>query len=201
MMTLIFVPVSLFFLQTERVFKAMGFDGSASHHSQLYLTAYLPGIYFLALFDSNRRFLNAVGHQNGPMLIQAVATGMHIIWCYIFVDYLDLGARGAGIASSISFFTLMICLYKYTELKLESYIKEKAWFSPFQADSKADCFDKKGLIDYFKHAVPSTCMLCMESWAFHIMTLLSALISVKATAVQVISLNIGALFYMPTLGL
>ena len=112
-----------------------------------------------------------------------------------------MGARGAGIASSISFYTLMMGLYVYTDIKLDAAVKEKAWFGPFNHDSKADCFDKKGLIDYFKHGIPSTCMLCMESWAFHIMTLFSALISVKATAVQVISLNIGALFYMPTLGL
>jgi Na+-driven multidrug efflux pump len=126
---------------------------------------------------------------------------MHVLWCYIFVDYLDMGARGAGTASSISFFTLMVTLYKYTDKKLDKEVRDKAWFSPFNPASKADCFDKKGLIDYFKQGVPSTCMQCMESWAFHLMTLLSALISVKATAVQVISLNIGALFYMPTLGL
>jgi Na+-driven multidrug efflux pump len=94
-----------------------------------------------------------------------------------------MGARGAGIASSISFFTLMITLYKYTDLKLDPKTKDKAWFTPFNPASKADCFDKKGLIDYFKQGIPSTCMLCMESWAFHLMTLLSALISVKATAV------------------
>jgi Na+-driven multidrug efflux pump len=112
-----------------------------------------------------------------------------------------MGATGAGIASSISFFTLMISLYFYTDLKLDPETKNLSWFTFFNPSYKADCFDKKGLLDYFRQGIPSTCMLCMESWAFHLMTLLSALISVKATAVQVISLNIGALFYMPTLGL
>ena len=68
-MTCLFVPISIFILQTETVFNWMGFDPSASHHSQDYLVAILPGIYFLALFDSNRKFLNALGHQNGPMVI------------------------------------------------------------------------------------------------------------------------------------
>jgi Na+-driven multidrug efflux pump len=112
-----------------------------------------------------------------------------------------MGARGAGIATSISNFTLMIGLHYYTERYFDKEIKELAWFYPFDFNHKSDCFDRKGLKDYFLAGIPSTGMLCMESWAFHFMTLFSALISVKATAVQVISLNIGALFYMPTLGL
>jgi hypothetical protein len=69
-----------------------------------------------------------------------------------------MGARGAGIASSISFFTLMVFLYEYTDQKLEKEFKDKAWFSPFNPDTKADCFDTKGLLDYFKQGIPSTCM-------------------------------------------
>jgi len=77
-----------------------------------------------------------------------------------------MGARGAGLASTISFFTLMAGMYKYTDLRVDQNIREKAWFSPFKPDSKTECFDRKGLIDYFKNGIPSTLMLCMETWAF-----------------------------------
>lgn len=76
----------------------------------------------------------------------------------------------------------MIALHVYTEKSLTKEIKEKAWFSPFRPDVKSECFDKKGLIDYFKLGIPSTGMLCLEWWAFEIMTLLAAYISLKATA-------------------
>ena len=66
---------------------------------------------------------------------------------------------------------------------------------------KNECFDKKGLIDYFKQGIPSTGMLCLEWWAFEIMTVFAACISLTATATQVIMMNIGALFFMPSLGL
>jgi hypothetical protein len=79
--------------------------------------------------------------------------------------------------------------------------KEKAWFHPFRADVKSESFDKKGLIDYFKLGIPSTGMLCLEWWAFEIMTLFAAYISLTATASQVIVLNVAALFFMPILGL
>jgi MATE family multidrug resistance protein len=66
---------------------------------------------------------------------------------------------------------------------------------------KSECFEIKGLIQYFKLGIPSTGMLCLEWWAFEIMTLLAAYISLTATAVQVIMMNMAALIFMPILGL
>jgi hypothetical protein len=48
---------------------------------------------------------------------------------------------------------------------------------------KKECFEIKGLINYFKLGIPSTGMLCLEWWAFEIMALLAVYISLKATAV------------------
>jgi Na+-driven multidrug efflux pump len=57
------------------------------------------------------------------MIIQGTVTLLHIPWLYIFVDYLDMGARGAGLASTISFFTLMAGMYKYTDLRVDQNIR------------------------------------------------------------------------------
>jgi MATE family multidrug resistance protein len=56
-------------------------------------------------------------------------------------------------------------------------------------------------VNYFKLGIPSTGMLCLEWWAFEIMTLFAAYISMNATAVQVIIINIAGLIFMPFLGL
>ena len=76
-----------------------------------------------------------------------------------------------------------------------------AWFIPFRADVKSECFDKNGLIDYFKEGIPSIGMLSLEWWAYEIMTVFAAYISLKATAAQVILINLASLFFMPVLGL
>jgi MATE family multidrug resistance protein len=44
-------------------------------------------------------------------------------------------------------------------------------------------------------------MLCLEWWAYEIMTVFAAYISLKATAAQVILINLASLFFMPVLGL
>ncbi len=44
-------------------------------------------------------------------------------------------------------------------------------------------------------------MLCLELWAFEVMAIFSAFISLTATACQVITLNTAALFFMVVIGL
>jgi Na+-driven multidrug efflux pump len=84
------------------------------------------------------------------MLIQVVATAFHFVWCYLLVDFYELGATGAGIATTFTHFLTLIALYIYTTLTLKPELRLIAWFHPFKDSSKRDCFDKKGLIDFFK---------------------------------------------------
>ena len=60
--SIIFVPLSLFLLQTERIFNFLGFDRSASHYAQLYINLMIPGLYFMGILDSNTHYLNNLGY-------------------------------------------------------------------------------------------------------------------------------------------
>jgi Na+-driven multidrug efflux pump len=44
-------------------------------------------------------------------------------------------------------------------------------------------------------------MFCLEWWSFELLTLYSAYISMRATAVNVIILNIAIISFMPALGM
>ena len=116
------------------------------------------------------------------MIIQLVITCFHAVWCYILTIHFELGAKGTGIATTVTHFFTMVALHVYTEKALKKEEIKLAWFSPFRLDVRSECFDKKGLINYFKQGIPSTGMLCLEWWAFEIMTLFAAFISLKATA-------------------
>lgn len=98
------------------------------------------------------------------------------------VDLFDYGASGVGIATTITHFITMIGMYVYTSMTLTAELKLKSWFHPFMPEVKSACFDRAGLIDFFKRGIPSTGMLCLEWWAFEIMIFFSAFISLKATA-------------------
>ena len=65
-------------------------------------------------------------------------------------------------ATSFTHFCAVIALHIYANRCMSSVHKSKAWFSPFKPEEKADCFDKRGLIEFFKKGIPSTGMYCME---------------------------------------
>jgi Na+-driven multidrug efflux pump len=79
----------------------------------------IPGLYFLGLQDSNRKLLNNIGYQNGPMYIQLATTVLHFVWCYLLVDVMELGATGAGFATTFTHFLTMAGIYIYTEMRLD----------------------------------------------------------------------------------
>ena len=114
-MALIYVPMCILMLNVEFLFNLVGFDKQASYYSQMYLTPILPGLFFNALADSNRRFLNTLGYQNGPMIIQLIATILHTGWCYYLTIKLEMSAQGTGIATTITYFTIAVGIHFYTE--------------------------------------------------------------------------------------
>jgi MATE family multidrug resistance protein len=90
----------------------------------------------------------------------------------------------------------MIGCHIYTTYFTDERLRREAWFFPTAASFKID-----GLIQFMKLGLPSIGMLCLEWWSFELMTLYSAFISMKATAVQIIILNTAVITFMPAVGL
>lgn len=98
---------------------------------------------------------------------------------------------GIGYASTISNITVYVSLLIYT-----SFIPEisEAIFLP----------DKKifrGIGQYLSLGVPSAMMLCLEWWAYEVMTLMAGYIGVKEQAAQIVLMNMVAFMFMFALGL
>ena len=73
------------------------------------------------------------------MGIQLLTTPLHLVWCWLFVTYLNYGVIGCAIATNITFYLNFLLITVYVSL-YEKDISE-AWFWP-----NKDCFI--GLIDY-----------------------------------------------------
>jgi Na+-driven multidrug efflux pump len=65
------------------------------------------------LYDSDRRFLNAMGYQNGPMMIIIVTTSLHVLWCYFLIHVFGMGQQGIGMATTFTHFSSVIALHFY----------------------------------------------------------------------------------------
>ncbi len=82
--TFVFVISSLLLLNAKTVFTLMNLDPEAVAYSQRYINYIFPNIWLFGQFDAIRRHLACFKMTYVPMIIMAVTTPLHILWCYIF---------------------------------------------------------------------------------------------------------------------
>jgi len=128
----------------------------------------LPGVFFLSLADGNKRMLNCMGWQRGPMILQLIVSISHIGLCYVLTILSGLGVYGPALSSTLSNLCLLIMMTIYTQRITDPRVKQ-AWFPP-----TADSISLRGLVDFMKVGLPSVIMICFEWWAFEIMAILAA---------------------------
>ena len=99
-----------------------------------------------------------------------VGTLLHGVWCYLYIEYLNYGVIGGGMATA----TTNILIYATITLHSNCIPRiQKALFWP-----TADSFTEWR--EYLSISLPATVMICAEWWAFEILIILAGYISVEA---------------------
>ena len=146
LMTLMFIPITIVLMNSERILVAAYQDPEVAKFAQLYVITNLPGIYLIGLSDCQRRFLNNFGKNNISFYAGFSAMVLHSFWSYIFVIKLDLEIIGTGLANVTTQITIFMMLYWFT--KREDQIQEAV----FMPDKRV--LSKQGTWDYVKLGVP-----------------------------------------------
>jgi len=76
-----------------------------------YLRIYLAGIMFTVIYNSGAGILRAVGDSGTPFRILCAACAVNIVLDVLLVKFLSLGVAGAGLATVISQFLSVACVY------------------------------------------------------------------------------------------
>lgn len=152
---------------------------------------YLPGLYFVGLIDAERRFLNCLQLSDIPFKIQVVGNIIHGLLCYLFIVELQLGIRGAGIATSIANALIFLGMLTYSitnqDIKTAIFFPNKRSFM--------------GLKTYMSLALPAAFMLCFDFWAFDLITVISGLIDKESQAAQVFLANMNDALFCLAIGI
>jgi len=143
------------------------------------------------MFDLNKRWLNCMKITWVPMLAQALGTLIHIGWCHLFTVKLEMGVTGLGIATAITYFTMLIIIS--INAYCITHIREAIFFPTVES------FRDWG--EYFHLSVPATVMICAEWWSFEILVILSGILGVVEQGSQVITFNVCAQMFMVPLGM
>ena len=101
---IIFIQMTIAMLFTEAVLFKIGMDPEACYYAGIFTNTVIPGFFFLSQFDALRGYLNTMNKSSVIMISTIIAALLHLLWCFIFIRVLDLGVRGASIATTITYF-------------------------------------------------------------------------------------------------
>ncbi|ELR62573.1 Multidrug and toxin extrusion protein 2 [Bos mutus] len=110
---------------------------------------------------------------------------------YILVSVLGQGVRGSAFANTVSQFSQAVFLLFYIVLKK---LHLETW-----AGWSWECLQDWG--PFFRLAVPSMLMLCIEWWAYEIGSFLVGLLSVLDLSAQAVIYEVATVIYMIPMGL
>ncbi|XP_047074014.1 protein DETOXIFICATION 16-like [Lolium rigidum] len=192
-LTLVSVPVAVLWFYTGSVLLLVGQDEDIAMEAGTYARWMIPALFAYGLLQCHVRFLQT---QNIvlPVMLSAAPTALfHLPVCWLLVHGLGLGSKGAALSNAISFWINVVILAVYVRV---SRTCNKTW-TGFSVEAFHD------LLSFFRLAVPSALMVCLEWWSYEALVLLSGLLPNPEleTSVLSITLNTATLVFMIPSGL
>lgn len=193
LLTLVSIPLAAVWYYTGEILLLVGQDKDIAVEAGTYARWMIPELFAYGLLQCHARFLQT---QNIvlPVMLSAAATALcHLAVCWLLVFALGLGSKGAAIGNAISYWINVAILAVY--VRVSSSCK-KTW-TGFSMEAFHDP------LSFFKLAVPSALMVCLEWWSFELLVLLSGFLPNPRleTSVLSITLNTSNCVFMIPFGL
>ncbi|KAF9592456.1 hypothetical protein IFM89_014946 [Coptis chinensis] len=190
---LVSIPLAFVWANTGYILAAVGQDPDIAAEAGQYARFMIPIIFAYSILQCHIRFLQA---QNNvfPMMISAgITTLLHLPICWILIFKCGLGIKGAALANVTSYWVNAIMLVLYVNFSPSC---KNTW----TGFSRAAFHD---VLHFFRLAVPSAVMMCLELWSFELMVLISGFLpnAKLETSVLSISVNTCAIIYTIPAGL
>ncbi|KAM4097244.1 hypothetical protein ACJW30_08G166500 [Castanea mollissima] len=163
---LVCLPQSLICIYMEKLLRFIGQDPLIFHEAGKFTTMLVPALFPHATLQPLVRYF-LTQSLIMPMLISSFATlCFHIPLCWALVFKSGMENLGAALALSIS--------YWFNVILLALYMKYSPACAKTQAPISMELFD--GIGEFFRFAIRSAIMVCLELWSFELLVLLSGLL-------------------------
>ncbi|KAG0612798.1 hypothetical protein M758_6G052700 [Ceratodon purpureus] len=190
---LVCIPITVVWWNMDDLLVFLGQDPKISELAGVYARYLIPTVFAVATLQPVVKFLQTQSIVLPMALLSAATLILHIPLCWLLIFKLGIGFRGAAIASSMSNWLNAIVLALYVKYSPSC---RRTW-SPFSREAFND------LSSFFKLAIPSAVMICLEYWSFEALVLLSGLLPNPQleTSTLSICLTSTALLYMIPFGI
>ncbi|XP_048136338.1 protein DETOXIFICATION 12-like isoform X2 [Rhodamnia argentea] len=189
-LTLVCIPLSFLWFYMGKLLVLMGQDPLISREAGRFIVWLVPALFAYAVLQSLVRYFQ-IQSLTTPMLIGSCATlCLHVPLCWVLVFKSGLHNLGAALALGISYWLNVIFLGLYMTF---SSACQKT-----RAPVSLEIF--QGIQEFFRFAVPSAVMICLEWWSFELLILLSGLLPNPQLETSVLSVclsTISTLYTIP----
>ena len=189
-LNLVCIPISVVWWNMDSLLVALGQNIEISNLAGLYARYLVPTIFAVATVQPLLKFLQAQSIVLPMALFSAITLALHVPLCWLLIFKLGVGYRGAAIATSTSSWLNVIFLASY--VKYSSTCK-RTW-TKFSREAFND------LPAFFKLAIPSTVMICLEYWSFEGLVLLSGLLpnpQLETSTLSICLTTLAMLYMIP----
>ncbi|KAF5732332.1 MATE efflux family protein LAL5-like [Tripterygium wilfordii] len=161
------LPISLLWLNMERILLFCGQDAAIAAEAQTYLLYSLPDLFAQSLLHPLRIYFRAQSITLPLTYCATLAILLHIPINYLLVPHLSLGIKGVALSGVWTNFNLVAFLIIYI---LASGVHKQTW-----GGFSIECF--KGWKYLLNLAIPSCISVCLEWWWYEIMILLCGVLA------------------------
>lgn len=166
MLNIFAIFLSFIYAFMGEILIALGQDEQISLEAGRYAKFLIPTLFAHASSQTLIRFLQTQSLVYPMFLCSGIAAAIHVPLCWFLVYKTSLGFTGAALSTSICNWISVILLYAYII------------FSPSCSKTRAPLSRQslKYMGSFFKLALPSAAMTCLEWWCYEILVLLSGLL-------------------------
>ncbi|XP_054564781.1 multidrug and toxin extrusion protein 1 [Eptesicus fuscus] len=180
------LPCWALFLNTQHLLLLLRQDPAVARLTHTYVMTFIPALPATFLYTLQVKYLLTQGIILPQILTGVAANLVNALVNYLFLHELHLGVMGSALANLISQFSLALLLFLYIFLKKLHQATWGGW--------SLECLQDWG--PFFRLAVPSMLMLCMEWWAYEIGSFLSGILGMVELGAQSIVYELATIVFM-----
>lgn len=189
-LVLVCFPLSFIWIYMEKILILIGQDPVISHEAGKFTIWLVPALAAYAVLQPLVRYFLMQSLILPIFLSSCASLAFHVPLCWALVFKSGLGSVGAALAMGISYWLNAIFLYLYMN------------YSPACAKTRAPISMEifHGIGEFFRFAVPSAVMICLEWWSFELLILLSGLLpnpELETSVLSVCLTTISTLYTIP----
>ncbi|KAL5763386.1 hypothetical protein ACOSP7_019650 [Xanthoceras sorbifolium] len=163
---LVCLPVTLLWVNMEKLLLFTGQDPAISHEAGKFTVWLVPALFAYAALQPLVRYFQVQGLIY-PMLVSSCASFcFHVLICWALVLKFELNNVGAALSIGVS--------YWLNVLILGLYMTYSSTCTQTRVPVSMELF--QGIGEFFRLAIPSAFMACLEWWSLEFLTIVSGLL-------------------------